>query len=80
MATGQMGKYAANIGPQHVFPVHEGILNYHGSNTVAVSLWAVGNQASDLKVDDITLRADVVLRGGVAVSRNNPPWETRLSA
>ncbi|KAJ7874468.1 galactose-binding domain-like protein, partial [Mycena leptocephala] len=39
----QMGKRIANIGPQTAFPVHEGILNYHGQNTVVLSLWALGN-------------------------------------
>lgn len=30
-----------NIGPQTSFPVPEGILNYHGTNFLAVSVWAL---------------------------------------
>ncbi|KAK5021119.1 hypothetical protein LTR60_000118, partial [Cryomyces antarcticus] len=37
----QFGKYVHNIGPQDAFPVPEGIFNYHGSNYVAMSLWAL---------------------------------------
>ncbi|XXH04540.1 hypothetical protein Hte_010957 [Hypoxylon texense] len=37
----QFGKLTSNVGPQTVFPVPEGILNYGGSNYVAVSLWAL---------------------------------------
>jgi hypothetical protein len=72
-----MGKYVANIGPQHVFPVHQGILNYHGENTVAVSLWAVGNQTADLSIASIEMQVDAVLRGGVPVQTNNPTWAKR---
>ncbi|OCL10742.1 hypothetical protein AOQ84DRAFT_426268 [Glonium stellatum] len=31
---------ANNLGPQTAFPIPEGILNYRGSNTIALSLWA----------------------------------------
>lgn len=51
----QFGKYINNIGPQTVFPVPEGILNYHGSNYVAVSLWALGTEGA--KVDNFSLIA-----------------------
>ena len=37
----QFGKYVNNIGPQTAFPVPEGILNYHGKNYIALSLWAL---------------------------------------
>jgi hypothetical protein len=77
LCAGQMGKYVANIGPQHVFPVHEGILNYHGMNTVAVSLWAVGNQTADMSISSINFQVDAVFRGGVPVQVHNPGWEKR---
>ena len=47
------GKYINNIGPQTLFPVPEGILNYHGVNTVGLSLWAL--DAGGAKIDDIQL-------------------------
>lgn len=34
------GKYVPYIGNQVVFPVFPGILNYHGENTIALSIWA----------------------------------------
>ncbi|KAJ7809107.1 glycoside hydrolase family 35 protein [Mycena leptocephala] len=40
-----MGKRVANLGPQAKFPVHQGILNYQGVNTVAVALWSMGRTA-----------------------------------
>jgi hypothetical protein len=73
-----MGKYVANLGPQHVFPVHEGILDYHGTNTVAVSVWALGNEAADLAISSIALQVDAVYRGGVGkVLIDNPGWKKR---
>ncbi|CAG7854539.1 Probable beta-galactosidase A; AltName: Full=Lactase A; Flags: Precursor [Serendipita indica DSM 11827] len=36
-----MGKRIGNLGPQTKFVVHEGILNHHGPNTLAVALWAM---------------------------------------
>jgi hypothetical protein len=73
-----MGKYVANIGPQHVFPVHEGILNYGGTNTVAVSVWALGEQRVDLAISSISLQVDALLRGGVGdVKTYNPGWQKR---
>ena len=47
------GKYINNIGPQTTFPVPEGILNYHGMNTVGLSLWAL--DATGAKIDNIEL-------------------------
>ncbi|EJD49636.1 hypothetical protein AURDEDRAFT_135665 [Auricularia subglabra TFB-10046 SS5] len=72
-----MGKYVANLGPQTVFPVHEGILNYRGSNTVAVSLWAIGNSTADFSIKDLQLKVDSVLNGGVPVELDNPVWSRR---
>ncbi|KAJ7885789.1 glycoside hydrolase family 35 protein [Mycena olivaceomarginata] len=67
-----MGKRVANIGPQAKFPVHEGILNYHGVNTVAVALWSMGRTAVS---PNLQLVLDGVLDGGVPnVTTNNPSW------
>ncbi|KAI1490140.1 glycoside hydrolase superfamily [Biscogniauxia mediterranea] len=37
----QFGKYASDIGPQTAYPVPEGILDYRGTNWVALSVWAL---------------------------------------
>ncbi|KAG6916276.1 hypothetical protein DXG01_007562 [Tephrocybe rancida] len=55
----QMGKRVANIGPQTVFPVHQGILNYSGENVIGVSLWALGEEEGDLRVPSLR-----IIRGG----------------
>ncbi|KAL3431795.1 putative beta-galactosidase A [Aspergillus tetrazonus] len=49
----QYGKYVNNIGPQTRFPVPEGILNYQGTNWVAVTLWAL--ESSGAKLDSFKL-------------------------
>ena len=37
----QFGKYVNNIGPQISYPVHEGILNYRGTNYISLALWSL---------------------------------------
>ncbi|KAI0033132.1 glycoside hydrolase family 35 protein [Vararia minispora EC-137] len=67
-----MGKRVANLGPQTKFPVHQGILEYNGTNTVAVALWAM----EPVKIaPTLNLTIDTILQGGPgAVSTNNPTW------
>jgi len=73
-----MGRYHANIGPQKVFPVHEGVLNYHGKNTVVLSLWSVGDKAEDLAISSLELKVDSVVRGGLLlVQSSNPGYAKR---
>ncbi|KAF4577239.1 hypothetical protein EYR36_005226 [Pleurotus pulmonarius] len=68
-----MGKRVGNLGPQAKFPVHEGILDYRGRNTVAVALWAM---ESDIPITpDLHLTLDGIVEGGVGgVKVNNPAW------
>jgi len=56
-----MGKRVGNLGPQTKFPVHEGILNYHGTNTVVLVLWAMDPVASIRP--DLHLVVDKVYEG-----------------
>ena len=35
----QVGQYINDTGPQHSFPVPDGVLNPHGSNTIAIAVW-----------------------------------------
>lgn len=58
----QFGKYVNNIGPQHVYPVPEGIWDYHGTNRVAVSLWS--QEAGGTKVGKFSLTVDGVVQTG----------------
>ncbi|KAJ8691652.1 hypothetical protein PTI98_011202 [Pleurotus ostreatus] len=68
-----MGKRVGNLGPQAKFPVHEGILDYRGRNTIAVALWTM---ESDVPISpDLQLTLDGVVEGGVGdVKVNNPVW------
>ena len=34
-----MGRYINNVGPQHSFPIPNGILNPNGNNTIAIAVW-----------------------------------------
>ena len=73
-----MGKRVANMGPQTAFPVHEGILNYRGSNTLSVSLWSLGGEPEDLRIPSLALQQTGIYEGGVgSVDVNNPKWEDR---
>lgn len=72
----QLGKRVANIGPQSAFPVHEGILDYEGQNTVVLSLWALGNATADTKIPSFKLVANGTYAGGLkGVKTDNPGWE-----
>ncbi|KAJ7088852.1 galactose-binding domain-like protein [Mycena belliarum] len=69
-----MGKRVANLGqvPQAKFPVHQGILNFRGVNTVAVALWSLTPTAVS---PNLQLVLDGTLDGGVpGVATNNPSW------
>jgi hypothetical protein len=61
----QYGKYVSNVGPQTNYPVPEGILNYRGTNYLAVSLW--GLDAGATKIDGLELTVDGEVWGGLEV-------------
>src|SRR5207253_4605580 len=61
----QLGQYVNDTGPQHVFPIPNGILRTRGENTIAVAAWSedattgglgqvaltlLGNETSPLRV------------------------------
>ena len=47
----QYGRYSPHIGHQRDFPVPPGILDYHGDNTVVVSVWSQSAEGVELHVD-----------------------------
>ncbi|KAK0200111.1 glycoside hydrolase family 35 protein [Desarmillaria ectypa] len=68
-----MAKRVGNLGPQAKFPVHQGILDYNGTNTVAVALWAM--EANATITPDLRLSVDAVYEGGPnGIVTNNPRW------
>jgi hypothetical protein len=63
-----------------VFPVPEGIWNYHGSNYVAVSLWSL--EAEGAKVGSLSLVAGPVIQSGYGPVELSPltGWTKREGA
>lgn len=51
-----------NIGPQTAFPVPQGILNYHGINYLALSLWAL--DAEGARIENLQLVSTAVIQSG----------------
>lgn len=73
----QFGKYVHNVGPQDVYPVPEGVWNYRGSNTVAVSLWA--QEEAGARVEGLSLVAGPVVQSGFGAieAAPQPEWAER---
>lgn len=76
----QFGKYVHNVGPQTRFPVPEGILNHHGTNWVAVTLWAL--EADGAKVENLQLVPEAVVQTGMPKVQLSPmtSWSKRAGA
>jgi beta-galactosidase GanA len=43
-----MGNYVNYVGPQHSFPVPDGILNPHGRNTISIAVWNLDGSTGGL--------------------------------
>ncbi|KAJ9380822.1 CAZyme family GH35 [Paecilomyces variotii] len=56
----QFGKYVNNVGPQTSFHVPEGILNYRGTNWVALSLWAQESDGAKLDSFELEFKTPVL--------------------
>ncbi|EJU05035.1 glycoside hydrolase family 35 protein [Dacryopinax primogenitus] len=71
----QVGRRVANLGPQYSFPVQQGILDYSGTNTVAVLLWAMEDAGAHASLN---MTINGVFEGGVgAITLDNPQWSSR---
>jgi beta-galactosidase GanA len=66
-----VGRYVNNVGPQHQFYVPAGILNDHGSNTLAIAVWGLDDTGGGL--DQVSLVAAGDQAGGVPVSQVASP-------
>ncbi|KAB8229654.1 glycoside hydrolase family 35 protein [Aspergillus alliaceus] len=58
----QFGKYVNIIGPQTRYRIPEGILNYNGTNYLALTLW--NQEDRPVKVDSLKLEIDTVVQSG----------------
>ena len=61
-----IGRYVNNAGPQHQFYVPAGILNEHGTNTLAIAVWGLDQAGGGL--DAVSLVAAGDQAGGVPVA------------
>ncbi|KAJ5819519.1 Glycoside hydrolase family 35 [Penicillium riverlandense] len=76
----QFGKYVNNIGPQTSYPVPEGILNYHGTNWVALTLWAQESDGAHLDSFELVNTTPVLTGMGEVHSVEQPKWAKRAGA
>ncbi|KAL8281653.1 hypothetical protein RB600_005195 [Gaeumannomyces tritici] len=82
----QFGRYVSHLGPQDAFHVPEGILDYHGENWLAISLW--GSQPGGAKLAGIALTTapgtagpSVIMSGYKNVTLvEAPAWTERAGA
>jgi beta-galactosidase len=78
----QFGKFISHIGPQTAFHIPEGILNYNGKNTVALTYWSQEDSTSVSGLKSISLRSGrPVLTGRSKVNTVvSPSWKKRQNA
>jgi len=76
----QYGKYVNNIGPESSFPVPQGILNYQGTNWLALTLWA--HDSTGAKLDDFALLANTPVLTALSNIKPapQPKWTKRAGA
>jgi|SRR5690242_9755200 len=74
------GKFANAIGPQRRFPVPEGIFNYQGENTVAISIWALEQGGVGPKSIELVAGMPVQSGYGDIASAPMTSWEERTDA
>ncbi|KAL3460988.1 beta-galactosidase precursor [Aspergillus heterothallicus] len=77
----QFGKLIGKLGAQDSFPIPEGILNYRGRNTIALTYWSQDNSTST-GLKGISLKASrPALTGRPAVNLvKSPEWKQRKNA
>lgn len=49
----QMGNYVSDMGPQHSFPIPNGVLHPHGKNSIVIAVWKLDE--SDGGLGDVSL-------------------------
>ncbi|KAH7363213.1 beta-galactosidase [Plectosphaerella cucumerina] len=76
----QYGKFVPHIGPQARYPVPEGILNHHGSNTLGITVWAM--EEGGAKLDGMGWDVSMVTATGFGDIELTPApkWSERKAA
>lgn len=76
----QFGKISSNIGPQTVFPVPEGILNYNGTNYVGITLWALEQSGAKIPAFELVSGVPVWTGREKVELVDSPAWSQREGA
>ncbi|CAG8954507.1 hypothetical protein HYFRA_00004420 [Hymenoscyphus fraxineus] len=71
----QYGKYVNNVGPQSVFPVTQGVLNYHGTNWIGLLVW--GQEGEGVEVSGFSLEAGLPVWTSIKEPKNVPTPDYR---
>jgi Beta-galactosidase second all-beta domain len=50
----QMGQYINYLGPEHSFPIPNGVLNPNGDNTIAIAVWNLDGTTGGLEQVSLT--------------------------
>uniref|UniRef100_A0A0B7JJ03 Beta-galactosidase n=1 Tax=Bionectria ochroleuca TaxID=29856 RepID=A0A0B7JJ03_BIOOC len=76
----QFGKFVPHIGPQARYPVPEGILNHRGTNTLAITLWAM--EEGGAKLEGMGWHVSMITESGFGDIELTPApkWEERKDA
>jgi beta-galactosidase GanA len=71
-----VGQYVADVGPQHTFVLPNGVLDPHGSNTLAIAVTSDGGAGNGL--ENVRLTDLGTVRGGVPVTVDPAPsWDAQ---
>lgn len=76
----QYGKYVNQVGPETAYPVPQGILNYQGTNWLAVTLWA--QDSTGAKLEDFALLTNTPVLTALSniEAAPQPKWTKRAGA
>jgi len=69
-----------NLGPQTMFPVPEGILDYSGVNYVAITLWALDQEGAKLNSLELVPQMPVLSGYSKPALSPQPSWKLRQGA
>ncbi|KAJ5581740.1 hypothetical protein N7535_000360 [Penicillium sp. DV-2018c] len=76
----QYAKYVNNVGPQTSFPVPEGILNYRGTNYLALSLWVLEEKGAKVESLELVNTTPVLTALGEVEVVEQPKYKKRKGA
>lgn len=76
----QYGKLTSNIGPQTVFPVPEGILDYEGANWIGLTLWALEEGGAKVPGLELVAGTPVYTSRDTVAFVDSSEWVERVNA